>query len=485
MQQFINYFGGKVMILKREQINRYLRHIIIPEISGQGQKKLLESTVAVFSDYVTDTAPLLYYMAAAGIGKIYCNFYDSTGYENLFANIRDLNSDVKIEIVNNEQINIIDYTCFIMFENCKLIENLKTIRTFKPLILAVNNNWKGIVRTFVNPNEADSFLNSIKNMNFNIYYESNKNAGDIFSSGFMGAITAVETIKLCLNLGSKLEDLLYFDLLNMNFEKVRNEQQVLFFSKLLDNDTSYNLLTDDYKVLIVGTGGLGSPAAYALTAAGIKTIGLVDYDSVDISNLNRQILHSTSRIGIPKVESAKIFLKKLNPDVNIITYNVAITKDNVLDIISDYDVIIDAVDNFPARYLLNDACFFAKKPIIEAGVIRFDGLSMTILPGNGPCYRCIYPNVPAPGSIPSCSESGVLGPIPGILGFIQAAETYKLLNKIGQLLVNKMIFIDGQDMDFLMLNTKRKQNCNLCGDNPNINTLQEYEFICESKTEEL
>lgn len=470
------------MILKREQINRYLRHIIIPEISGQGQKKLLESSIVVYSDYVTNAAPLLYYMAAAGIGKIYCNFYDPAGYENLFANIQDLNSDVTIEILNNEQISLLDYTCSIMFGNCKLIKNLKT---HKPLILAVNSNWKGIVRTFINPDEADLFLNTIKNKKYNIHYERSKNAGNIFSSGFMGAISAVEAIKLCLNLGLKLENLLYFDLLNMNFEKVKNEQQDLFFNKLSDNDTPYNLLTDNYRVLIVGTGGLGSPAAYALTAAGIKTIGLVDYDSVDISNLNRQILHSSSRIGIPKVESARIFLEKLNSDVNIATYNTAINKDNVLDIISDYDVIIDAVDNFPARYLLNDACFFAGKPIVEAGVIRFDGLSMTILPGNGPCYRCIYPNVPAPGSIPSCSESGVLGPIPGILGFIQAAETYKLLNKIGQPLVNKMIFIDGQDMDFMMLNTKRKQNCNLCGDNPTINTLQEYEFKCESKMEEL
>lgn len=470
------------MILKREQINRYLRHIIIPEISGQGQKKLLESSIVVYSDYAANAAPLLYYMAAAGIGKIYCNFYHPAGYENLFANILDLNSDVTIEIVNNEQISLLDYTCSIMLGNYKLIKNLKTL---KPLILAVNSNWKGIVRTFINPDEADLFLNTIKNKKYNIDYESRKNAGNIFSSGFMGAIAAVEAIKLCLNLGLKLEDFLYFDLLNMNFEKVKNDQQDLFFSKLLDNDTPYNLLTDNYRVLIVGTGGLGSPAAYALTAAGIKTIGLVDYDSVDISNLNRQILHSSSRIGIPKVESARIFLEKLNSDVNIATYNTAINKDNVLDIISDYDVIIDAVDNFPARYLLNDACFFAGKPIVEAGVIRFDGLSMTILPENGPCYRCIYPNVPAPGSIPSCSESGVLGPIPGILGFIQAAETYKLLNKIGQPLVNKMIFIDGQDMEFIMLNTKRKQNCNLCGDNPTINTLQEYEFKCESKMEEL
>lgn len=472
------------MILEREQINRYLRHIIIPEISGPGQKKLLQSTVAVFSDSTANSAPLLYYLAAAGIGNIYCSFYDYNGYEDLFANIQDLNSDVSINLIKNDDIDLLNYNCAIITGSCEFIANFKNMKAIKPLIFAVSNSWKGFFRTFNNQSDLDLSLSSIKNMILNSRNKSCKNAGSIFSSGFMGAVSAVETIKLCLNLGSTLDDLLYFDLFNMNFEKVNYEQQKLFIDKLLDNSILTELTSNNYKVLIVGTGGLGSPSAYALAAAGINTLGLIDYDLVDISNLNRQILHSSSRIGIPKVESAKIFLKKLNPNVNIVTYQTSITKDNALEIISNYDVVIDAVDNFPARYLINDACKFAGKPMIEAGVIRFDGLGMTIIPGAGPCYRCIYPNIPAPGSIPSCSESGVLGPIPGILGFIQAAEAYKLLYKIGQPLVNRMIFIDGLDMDFMVLNTKRKHNCSLCGDNPSINTFQEYEFRCESKVQE-
>ncbi|MBE3581278.1 MAG: HesA/MoeB/ThiF family protein, partial [Thermoanaerobacteraceae bacterium] len=188
------------------------------------------------------------------------------------------------------------------------------------------------------------------------------------------------------------------------------------------------------KVLIIGAGGLGSPAAYYLAAAGVGTIGIVDRDVVDISNLQRQILHSTERLGRPKVESARETLLALNPALTINTYHLRLGKDNILDIIRDYDVIVGGVDNFPTRYLLNDACVMTGKTLVEGGVLQWDGLVMTIKPGQGPCYCCIFPDPPPPGAVPSCQEAGVIGTVPGLIGAIQATEVIKILLGVGDTL---------------------------------------------------
>ena len=235
------------------------------------------------------------------------------------------------------------------------------------------------------------------------------------------------------------------------------------------------------KVLIVGTGGLGSPVAYALSCLGVGTIGVVDYDSVEISNLNRQILHSTSRIGMPKVESAKVFIENNNPQVNVITYNTRINIHNALDIIGDYDVIIDAVDNFPSRYLLNDSCFFANKPLVDAAAVSLHGLIMTILPNKGPCYRCTFPLMANQKAGTSCSEAGVLGPVPGVMGFLQATEVVKLLLDVGDTLYNRIIYYDALDSDFDTISMNKSTNCDLCGSHPTITTLTEYNNASATK----
>ncbi|MGE5672635.1 MAG: HesA/MoeB/ThiF family protein, partial [Mycobacterium leprae] len=196
-------------------------------------------------------------------------------------------------------------------------------------------------------------------------------------------------------------------------------------------------------VLVVGAGGLGSPVLLYLAAAGVGRIGLVDLDAVDRSNLQRQVIHDTPHLGVPKVESAAERIRALNPNVVVEPHAVRLGADNVMSLISGYDVVVNGVDNFPSRYLLNDACVMAKKPLVEAGILRYDGMVMTIKPGEGPCYRCIFPEPPRPGTVPSCSEAGVLGALAGVMGTLQAFEVLKLLLGIGQPLVGRMLMFDG------------------------------------------
>lgn len=232
------------------------------------------------------------------------------------------------------------------------------------------------------------------------------------------------------------------------------------------------------KILIVGTGGLGSPISLYLAAAGIGEIGLVDFDLVDESNLQRQIVHSTSSIGMPKVESAKSRLLELNPYIKVNTYQCVLNKDNIFDIANKYDLIIDGTDNFSTRYLLNDAAFFLGKPLIYGSIYRFEGQVTVFTKGDGPCYRCLYPEPPPPGTVPSCAEGGVFGVLPGLIGAIQATEAIKLILGIGEPLVGKLLLYDALQMEFRFLKLKRDPQCPLCGENPSIHQLIDYENFC-------
>lgn len=231
-------------------------------------------------------------------------------------------------------------------------------------------------------------------------------------------------------------------------------------------------------VLIVGTGGLGSPVSLYLSAAGIGRIGLVDYDIVDESNLQRQIVHSTSTIGVPKVESAKERLLEINPYIEIETYNLLLNKDNVMEIIKNYDLIVDGTDNFHTRYLLNDSAYFAGKPLIYGSIFRFEG-QVTVFDGKrGPCYRCLYPVPPPPGTVPSCAEGGVFGVLPGVIGAIQATEAIKILLGIGEPLIGKLLLYDALKMEFHILKLRKDPACPLCGENPSLHELIDYEDFC-------
>jgi molybdopterin/thiamine biosynthesis adenylyltransferase/rhodanese-related sulfurtransferase len=232
------------------------------------------------------------------------------------------------------------------------------------------------------------------------------------------------------------------------------------------------------KVLLIGAGGLGSPAAFYLAAAGVGTLGLVDNDVVDMSNLQRQILHTNDRVGVPKVESARQTLTALNPDVNVIGYQLRLSSANILDIIKDYDVIVDGCDNFPTRYLVNDACVMTGKPNVHGSIFQFEGQASVFYPHQGPCYRCLFPEPPPPGAAPSCQEAGVLGVLPGLVGTVQAVETLKLVLGIGKPLIGRMVYFDTLSMELRIHKLRKDRNCPVCGPNPTVTKLIDYEEFC-------
>ncbi len=238
-------------------------------------------------------------------------------------------------------------------------------------------------------------------------------------------------------------------------------------------------------VLLIGTGGLGSPLALYLAAAGVGHIGLVDFDVVDASNLQRQIVHGTSTVGVAKTESAKRRLQDLNPYIEITTYETRITSQNALDLMRPYDVIVDGTDNFPTRYLTNDACVLLGKPNVYGSIFRFEGqVTVFSTRDGGPCYRCLYPEPPPPGLVPSCAEGGVLGVLPGVIGTIQATEVIKLLTGIGEPLIGRLLLYDALSMRFRELKLRRNPSCPVCGDHPTITALIDYEQFCGIVPEE-
>lgn len=237
------------------------------------------------------------------------------------------------------------------------------------------------------------------------------------------------------------------------------------------------------KVLIIGAGGLGAPAALYLAAAGVGTIGIADADVVDLSNLQRQVIHSTNDIGKPKVESAKETMNAINPDVTVNTYHEFVTSENIRELIRDYDFILDGTDNFPAKFLINDACVMEKKPFSHAGIIRFKGQLTTVVPGESPCYRCIFKNPPPKDAVPTCKQAGVIGAMGGVIGSLQAMEAVKFLTGAGELLTGYLLTYDALTMEFHKVKLpKRGKGCAVCADTPTITELIDYEqAACDLK----
>ncbi|HWP64459.1 MAG TPA: molybdopterin-synthase adenylyltransferase MoeB [Candidatus Limnocylindria bacterium] len=234
----------------------------------------------------------------------------------------------------------------------------------------------------------------------------------------------------------------------------------------------------DAKVLCIGAGGLGSPAAFYLAAAGVGTLGMVDMDVVDLSNLQRQILHTNDRIGMPKVESAKLTLQALNPDVRVVEFRERLTSENALEIFRQFDIIVNGCDNFPTRYLANDACVFLNKPLVDGAIWQFEGQTTVFHPPHGPCYRCMFPEPPPPGAVPSCAEAGVLGVLPGIVGCFQALEAIKLILGVGKPLYGRLMHFDTLTGDVRILKLRRDPKCVVCGENPTVTKLIDYEVFC-------
>ena len=235
------------------------------------------------------------------------------------------------------------------------------------------------------------------------------------------------------------------------------------------------------KVFIMGAGGLGSPAALYLAAAGVGTIGLADSDQVELHNLQRQILHRTCDVGLPKVESGKKTLESLNPEVKVHIYAERVTSINIREIIKDYHLVLDGSDNFPTRFLVNDACYFEKKTLISGAILRYDGQLSTFKPhANGPCYRCLFPEPPPPGLVPSCQEAGVLGAVAGIIGLFQANEALKEILGIGKSMAGRFLQFNALDLSFQEMKIQKNPNCPLCGENPTIKELIDYSPSCQT-----
>ena len=232
------------------------------------------------------------------------------------------------------------------------------------------------------------------------------------------------------------------------------------------------------RVLLVGTGGLGSPLALYLAAAGVGTLGLVDFDVVDASNLHRQIIHSTRDIGRPKLDSAEEKLKALNPDLKVVKYETMLSSQNAMEILAGFDIVADGTDNFPTRYLVNDACVLSGKPNVYGSIFRFEGQASVFATKDGPCYRCLYPEPPPPGLVPSCAEGGVLGILPGLVGVIQATEVVKLILGKGEPLIGRLLLVDSLGMRFRELKLRRNPDCPVCGAHPTVTALIDYEQFC-------
>ncbi len=234
----------------------------------------------------------------------------------------------------------------------------------------------------------------------------------------------------------------------------------------------------DSKVLLIGAGGLGCPTGVYLAAAGVGTLGIIDYDVVDLTNLQRQILHAEDQVGKPKVESAKKRLEGLNSDIRIVPIRERLSRDNVLQLVREYDIVVNGCDNFPTRYLINDACVLEKKPLVDGSIFRFEGQVTIFYPGKGPCYRCLYPEPPPPDMAPSCAEGGVLGVLPGIVGSIEAVETIKLILEKGEPLIGRLLMYDALAQKFREMKIRRDPHCPVCGDKPTITELIDYEWFC-------
>ncbi|MDN5331650.1 MAG: hypothetical protein PWP45_875 [Tepidanaerobacteraceae bacterium] len=442
----------------------------MPEISGPGQKKLLESKGIVVAGSAEDILPLVFYLAASGIGQLYVILKKKEDFSDLKSSLQDLNPDFKIEFFNDipnlPNQEKIDFAVFA--DEYEESGHYKGV----PKVLTLIRPWDGYIRTIMSTERTKVAFSQKKDG------PSDNSPGLVFSRFFAGTLSAIEAIKICLNLGKVLENPLYYNLLDMEFKFGKDSEvveDIAIQDPLKDKDLSA------LKVLIVGSGGLGSPAALSLALAGVKNIGLVDGDTVEISNLNRQILHSTSRIGMPKVESAETFLKKINSGIDIVKYHMRFSKDNALEIIKDYDIIVDGVDNLPTRYLLNDACVLAGKPLAEAAVLRFEGIAMTILPGKSPCYRCVFPKMPQAAAAPSCAEAGVLGPVPGVMGTLEAAEALKIFGGCGKLLSGRLLIFDSLEFNFMTPVLSKNEKCPACGENPSIKDLSgNYDFVCEN-----
>lgn len=464
------------MILRNDQLDRYMQHIIIPEISRQGQEKILHSSVILFSEDLDKVSLALYYLAAAGVGAVYCNIDNAINWDDLSDKLHDLNSDVKIRLQCEKEMkhsNVQATTRIIAGSPGYVEETLKNIlksdynEKYIPTIVSVFNGWRGAVQSIATKTGLENFLLQMDGSAG--FSKFNPDSFDHKLSGYFSSLMAViEHLKITLSHGKPLSTALYYDLYAMEFDSIESPASLIYKLNPPKIHESIPKPFTDCNVLIVGCGGMGSAAAYALASLGIGRLGLIDSDTVELNNLIQQIMHSFSRIGISKVQSAEIFLKQINPDIILDKYNSKIGKESIRDIINSYDIVIGCLDNLSDTYILNDACLAAGKPLLEAGALDISALATSIIPGEGQCFSCTFPKPDDESPIPSCPETGVLGAVTGLMGIIQATEAVKLLAGFGRSLKNKMLLFDVFDTDIYIADIERNPYCEFCSDTHDI-----------------
>lgn len=468
------------------QIKRYLRHIIMPDIGGSGQKKLLDTKILLCAPDLNRCDFLLRYLTAMGIGHIECYLENETEWESVFDSLTDLNPDVTFrlvkEIPHNIDFNLIFGNASFIGIITKSLLEASSETSLVPTIIAVSEAWQGCFKYCDNWDALTLFQENLIQKGFptspqNDSKTESDSLGKLLSDCFLGTLIPIELVKTILDLGALQTEIFYFDLIKLVFDNYFATSSTLYTHyDPIQNEIMAKL--KESKILTIGAGGLGCPANLVLAKAGIKYLTLIDFDQVEISNLNRQILHTTSKIGYLKVESAKQALEALNPLLQVHTHTGAFSGENARELVGEHDLVIDGLDNFPTRYLLNDACYLEKKPLIEAGALAYYGQVMDIIPDDGPCFRCLFPESDT-RIAGSCSETGVLGPVPGVIGVLEAVEAIKRLLNLSPLLKGKLLMIDTLESSFDLFNFKKDEDCPLCGKKPSIHELGSFSFVCE------
>lgn len=466
------------------QIKRYLRQIIMPDIGGAGQKKLLTTKILVCAPDLKIDDLLLRYLVAMGIGQIDCFLGNSDNWEPVCENLRDLNPDITLQLVKTvttpADFNLIQGNNRFCRKLAESLLSDSLTRAFTPTLVSVCDAWQGCFNYCHDQAAMKLFLDALQNKGFAdhqaITHELNILGSDL-STAFSGTLLPIELAKACLNIGEQQTAGFYYDLISLIFDNQFTTSQTLCPPMDLSQAIDMNKLRSA-RILTVGAGGLGCPANLVLAKAGLTHLSLIDFDQVEISNLNRQILHSSSRIGLLKVESARIALKSINPKLNITLYPEALSTENARTLIGQHDLVIDGLDNLPTRYLLNDACYLENKPLIEAGALSYYGQVTALIPDDGPCFRCLFPQADGQ-TAGSCSETGVLGPVPGVIGVLQAVEAIKQLLGLTPNLTGRLLMIDTLATSFDLFSFKKDTNCPLCGQDRSIHELGSFSFVCE------
>lgn len=459
------------MILSKNQIYRYMSQMLIPEISEKGQEKLMCSKVLFYSESLEAATLALYYLVAVGIGEIHCCIDDPTNCGVLQDKLSDLNSDTRVFFTSEDLLGnptkqvatrIITGSPGYVLGIAKNIILADKIDDSIPTVIAMTKGWHGASQTFTTRAELERFTVEMSIVSTDLNHHTDEDTNRL-SSYFSSLLAVIEHLKLALNIGKPMDNALYHNLATMEFTSASSTQQLL--QKLERSDVSADLKHEafvDSRVLIAGCGGLGSPAAYALASLGIGKLGLLDPGIVELSNLNHQIMHTSSRLGMSKARSSEIFLKEINPEIKLEVYTSALADMDLDKTIRQYDIVIGCMDSKHGGYLLKDACAAAGKPFMQAGALDISGLATSIIPGEGYCCRCIFPETESSDPIPACSETGVLGPVPGVMGIIQATEAVKLLSGVGESLKDRTLLFDVFDTDLYVVNNAKDSYCELC-----------------------